>query len=103
MKKLSCMLLLGGIISVLSAQSNLVNVTIKENICLQDGYRSANPAPFTNTHVYMKSQQQPQAAGSRNITVIPLGSAGNLFTILSSGEQGGSKQRPECRGVCTPF
>lgn len=87
MKKLFCLLLVSGIITVVSAQSNnIVNVTMKENKCLQDDFQSVNPAPFNKTHLYLKNQvQQNQArGGARNVSTVDIGSSGNLFTILSS-------------------
>jgi len=87
MKKFLCMLLLGSIITVVVAQSNnIVNVKMKETKCLQDDYQSVNPAPFKQTHLYLKNQLQNNMprGGARNVTSVEIGSSGNLFTILSS-------------------
>ncbi len=80
---LSVMLICGAVIS-LFAQSGIVNVKKQSDLRFADGYRSPNPAPVEQTHLFKRQQllggQQP--GGSRAVTTVPLGSAGNLFTIL---------------------
>jgi len=86
MKSIFSLLLFCGIVIHLSAQNSIAKINMKSGASFHDGYRSGNPAPVEKTHLYMKQQlqsRQGQAGGSRAVTVVPVGTAGNLFTILS--------------------
>jgi len=85
MKRIS-LILLSGVFSLLVAyaNNNISTESKKDNSCLQDGYESPNPAPFQNTHLYVKHRYlNHQTGGFRAVTTTPVGSAGNLFTILA--------------------
>lgn len=86
MKNLFSLLFLSSVLSIAFAQSgNIVSVKMKNSKCLQDGYQTTTPAPLNQTHLYLKNQLHRNfpLRGSRNVTTVPIGTSGNLYTILS--------------------
>ncbi|GIV34607.1 MAG: hypothetical protein KatS3mg031_2142 [Chitinophagales bacterium] len=89
MKKFLSSALIASLAISVYAQSGIVNVKMQPDSRWKDGYRSAVSVPYEQTHVFKRQMLlgNRQPGGSRTVTTVPLGSAGNLFTILDGHVQ----------------
>src|SRR5687768_7912027 len=86
MKRLSTLLFFSSVWFLLSAQNpgnGIVLVKKKNLACYNDGFRATN-APGTPTFAsFLGNRTIATGIGqSRAVTAVPLGTAGNLYTIL---------------------
>ncbi len=87
MRSACIFILMLGMSFMLNAQTNnVVHYKMKDLQSLREDYRNPNPAPLHQTHSFLKKQLNgnlPLSGGSRAVTTVPIGSAGNLYTILA--------------------
>ncbi len=94
MKRLLTGVVLAFISLTMIAQNNTQTQSALGAETRTDGFERQIPVPFTNSHLYKKQLVQNQVAqqgGQRMLTTTPLGTAGNLFTIING----------EVKSICT--
>lgn len=81
MKRLIFTALLGSLVTLSFGQGTAnVPMKMKSPVCVGDGYATTG-APSSN-NLNPSTGSQPATGGSRAVTTQPIGSAGNVFTIL---------------------